>query len=160
MTAFGPERFENGRPMLLGGLRQRHEFAAAGAGMVDQWRTFLAQTEVPGRRGSNLYGVICGSDSLGLEYMCGIEVESFAGLPEGTGRMRVPAQRYAVFAHRGPASALRLTWQQILEWLPSSEFESAHKPDFEVYGPRIDPLAAVGGIEVWVGVVPRSPRDG
>ena len=74
--------------------------------------------------------------------------------------MRVPAQRYAVFAHRGPVSELRFTWQQILEWLPSSEFESAHKPDFEVYGPRIDPLVAVGGIEVWVGVVPRSSRDG
>jgi predicted transcriptional regulator YdeE len=146
--------------MLLGGLRRRHDFAAAGEGIVDQWRQFLAQEDVPGRVGMNFYGVMCGADGSGLEYMCGTEVESFASLPEGLGRIRVPAQRYAVFAHRGRASALRSTWQQVLEWLPRSEFESAHKPDFEVYGPRVDPLAAVGGIEVWVGVVSRSSRDG
>jgi AraC family transcriptional regulator len=160
MTVFGPERFENGRPMLLGGLRQRHDFAAVGEGIVDQWRQFLTQDDVPGRVGKNLYGVMCGADGSGLEYMCGAEVESLAALPEDLGRMRVPAQRYAVFAHRGHASALHFTWRQILVWLPRSEYESAHKPDFEVYGPRIDPLAAVGGIEVWVGVVPRGSRDG
>ena len=146
--------------MLLGGLRRRHDFAAAALGIIDQWRQFLARTEVPGRIGANLYGVMCGSDVTGLEYMCGMEVESLADLPDGMGRMRVPEQRYAVFAHRGHASALGSTWQQILAWLPGSAYESAHKPDFEVYGPRVDPLTAVGGIEVWVGVVAKGQHDG
>ncbi len=146
--------------MLLAGLRQRHDFSAAALGIVDQWRQFLTRDEVPGRIGPNLYGVMCGSDATSLEYMCGAEVESLAGLPEDTGRMRVPVQHYAVFAHRGHVSALGSTWQRILAWFPQSGYESAHKPDFEVYGPRVDPLAAVGGIEVWVGVVPRSQRDG
>jgi predicted transcriptional regulator YdeE len=142
--------------MLLAGLRQRHDFAAAEQGIAEQWRQFLSRGAVPGRIGSNLYGVMCGSDSTGIEYMCGVEVESLADLPEGTGRMRVPAQRYAVFAHDARAATLRSTWEQILEWLSDGSYESAHTPDFELYGPRADPLAPREGIEVWVGVVPRS----
>ncbi len=156
MDNFSPDRFEMGKPMLLGGLRQRHEFAAAGVGIAEQWRQFKSCGELPGRIGSNLYGVMCGADETGFEYMCGVEVESLAGLPEGTGRMRVPAQHYAVFVHPGPAATLRATWEQILEWLSDGSHESAHTPDFEVYGPDSDPLAGRGGIEIWVGVVPRS----
>ena len=132
--------------MLLGGLRRRHEFAAAAAGIPEQWRQFQAKGELPGQIGSTLYGVMCGHDATGLEYMCAAEVESLAGLPEGTGKMRVPAQHYAVFTHPGDASTLQSTWEQILEWLESGDYRSAETPDFERY--------AGGSIEVWVGVVP------
>ncbi len=144
--------------MLLAGLRRRHGFAAAGAGIAAQWREFLSWDPVPGRTGAELYGVMCGGDSTGLEYMCGVEVESFAGLPAETGRMRVPARRYAVFVHGGGAS-LRSTWERILEWLSSGPCDSAHTPDFELYGPGTDPLVETGEIEVWVGVVPRSGAE-
>lgn len=144
--------------MLLGGLRQRHEFAAADLDLARQWQEFRSRPELPGRIGTNCFGVMCGADSTGFEYMCGVEVESFASLPAGTGRMRVPAQRYAVFAHDGHTSSLRSTWLQIFEWLSSGDFESAHAPDFELYGPGSDPLGGVGGVEVWVGVVPRIQR--
>lgn len=99
---------------------------------------------------------MCGADSAGFEYMCAVEVESFAGLPAGTGRMRVPAQRFAVFAHDARTATLRSTWLQILEWLSGGDYESAHTPDFELYGPDSDPLGPAGGVEVWVGAVPRS----
>jgi hypothetical protein len=51
--------------------------------------------------------------------------------------------------------ALDKTWRQILAWLDLSEYQSAENPDFE----RFDPG---GGIEVWVGVAPKScpPEDG
>lgn len=156
MSSFSPNRFEIGRPMLLGGLRRRHELTADDLDLAEQWQQFRSLGEPPARIGSNFYGVMCGHDSKGFEYMCGVEVESFTALPEGTGRMRVPAQRYAVFAHREPASTLRSTWQKIFKWLSSSSYESAHTPDFELYVPDVDPTAGVTGIEVWVGVVPRS----
>jgi predicted transcriptional regulator YdeE len=139
-----PIRFEEGRPMLLAGLRRRHPFDAVD--LAAQWRAFDA--ELPGRAGANRFGVMCGADDRGFEYMCAVEVESFAGLPEGTGRMRVPAQRYAVFAHDGPPETLRSTWMAIFAWLERGQYASAHTPDFEVYGPD-------GGIEVRVGVVAR-----
>ena len=141
--------------MLLGGLRRRHEFAGAEAGIAAQWREFTSGRELPGRVGADRYGVMCGADPSGFEYMCAVEVESLAALPEGTGRMRVPPQHYAVFFH-GDGAALRSTWQQVFEWLESGPYESAHLPDFEMYGPGSDPLTDAGGVEVWVGVVPRS----
>lgn len=159
MEAFTPVRFAAGRPMLLAGLRRRHEFAAAKAGIAAQWREFLEGGEVPGRTGPELYGVMCGGDATGLEYMCGVEVESLAGLPADTGRMRVPAQRYAVFVHGGQGASLQSTWERILEWLSSGPCDSAHTPDFELYGPGSNPLAEAGEIEIWVGVVPRSSTE-
>lgn len=154
MARFGPDRFEIGRPMLLGGLRQYHEFAAAEATLAAQWRLFKSQGELPWQIGVDFYGVMCGHDAAGFEYMCAAEVASFADLPAGAGRMRVSAQQYAVFVHDGRTAKLRVTWQQIFAWLASSGHESAHAPDFEVYGPHTDPLAGSGEIEIWVGIVP------
>ncbi len=159
MDAFTPVRFEVGRPMLLAGLRRRHDFAAAEAGITAQWREFLAWDAVPGRTGAELYGVMCGGDATGLEYMCGVEVGSLAGLPGEMGRMRVPAQRYAIFVHHGQGASLRSTWERILEWLATGPYDSAHTPDFELYAPGSDPLAEAGEIEVWVGVVPRGGTE-
>jgi AraC family transcriptional regulator len=155
MGSLAPQRFEPGQPMLLAGLRQRHQFAAGDPDLAGQWRQFKLLGELPGQIGSNFYGVMCGHDASGFEYMCGVEVAGFAGLPETIGRMRVPAQQYAVFSHPGDASTLRSTWQQILEWLAGSRYESAHRPDFE----RYTAPGSNGAIEVWIGVVPGSDRD-
>jgi len=154
-----PVRFEDGRPMLLAGLRRRHLFDGAETGIAGQWREFLAADPVPTRVGTHYYGVMCGSDGEGIEYMCGVEVESFGSLPEGLGRVRVPPQQYAVFAHDRCATSLRPTWAGILGWLSGGPWESAEQPDFERYGPDSDPTAPGEGVEVWVGVVPRRERS-
>ncbi|MET0398512.1 MAG: effector binding domain-containing protein [Longimicrobiaceae bacterium] len=159
MDVLTPVRFEEGQPMLLGGLRRRHEYAAAEAGIAAQWREFLAAEPVPGRVGPELYGVMGRADPTGFEYMCGVEVESFAALPVETGRMRVPAVRYAVFAHGGAAVSLRSTWQRVFEWLAAGPYDSAHTPDFELYAPGADPLTGAGEVEIWLGVVPRSGAE-
>jgi AraC family transcriptional regulator len=167
MTAFGPVRFEDGPPMLMAGLRRRHVLADAPAGIPAQWDELrdAVRDEVrgrgglPGRVGTARYGVICGSDATGIEYMCAVEVASFDGLPDGIGRLRVPAQHYAVFSHAGPAPALHFTWQRILDWLATGPWQSAHAPDFERYEAQAD-LRTGEGIEVWVGVVPRVAHRG
>lgn len=160
MTDFRPLRFETGRPLLLAGLRRHHTFAAAPRDIAGQWQAFLPlAATLPGRRGGYFYGAMCGTDATGLEYLSGVEVASFDGLPPELGRMRVPAQRYAVFGHDGPPATLHRTWQRILEWLPGSGLASAHQPDFERYPADTDRLGPEAGIEVWVGVVqaPRAP---
>jgi len=155
MPRLKPIRFEDGRPMLLGGVRQRHSTDGAEASVVAQWQRFLDAPPLPGRVGTALYGVMCGGDASGFEYLCGVEVASLAELPEGAGRMRVPPQRYAVFEHTGGAADLRATWQGIFAWLASGNYDSAHKPDFELYQPPASPLTG-GAAEVWVGVVPKA----
>jgi predicted transcriptional regulator YdeE len=157
LSSATPERFEDGRPMLLAGLRRRHEFEAAESGVAEQWREFLRGDAISARVDSNFYGVMCGSDGSGFEYMCGVEVHAFETLAPGTGRMRVPAQHYAVFSNRTGAM-LRSTWQEILAWLSSGPYESAHRPDFERYSNP--PSSNSDLVEVWVGVVPRGANGG
>jgi ribosomal protein S18 acetylase RimI-like enzyme len=98
---------------------------------------------------------VCGSDQAArtFEYMCGVEVAAFDAIPRELGRMRVPAQRYAVFTHRGHVAALRATWDAIWrEWLPRSGEHPANTPDFERYDARFDPQTGSGEIEIWFPV--------
>lgn len=139
--------------MLLGGLRRHHEFVAAERTIAAQWQQFLADDEVAGRIGEHAFGVMCGADATGFEYMCAVEVRALSDLPGALGKMRVPVQRYAVFEHHGSTQSLRSSWQNALAWLAASDFESAHKPDFELYEPPANPLSPSEGIEIWLGVV-------
>src|SRR5262249_34772967 len=129
---------------------------AAAQGIAEQWREFLSRGGVPGRIGTAYYGAMGGSDGTGIDYMCAVTVESFAGLPPGADRMRVPAQRYAVFRHDGRTKTLASTWLEILAWLEQGRYRSAEAPDFELYPSGVDPLQPLDGAEVWVGVLPRS----
>ena len=155
MSSIEPTRFADGRPMLLAGLRREHAFADAPRSIMAQWSDFQRLTPIPGHRGTDTYGVMCGAapERGTFEYMCGVEVDSFDRLPEGMGRMRVPAQRYAVFPVDGGPGALPAMWDYVFnDWLPRSGFVSAETPDFEVHGERIDPRTGDGEIEIWVGI--------
>ena len=152
-------RYEQGRPMLFAGIRRKHEFANTPRDIPRQWRDFEKLGKLPGQLGTTAYGAICGgdADTQTMEYMCAVEVASFDGLPRDLGRMRVPAVRYAVFWHDGPVDLVRATWDEILwHWLPRSGMRSAHTPDFEVYDERFDLRTGLGGIEIWVGVLPAA----
>ncbi len=141
--------------MLLAGLRRYHPFAESGRHIPEQWRQLQALGPIAGQLGTTRYGVMCGHDPHGIEFMCGVEVDSFAGLPDDLGRMRIAPEHYAVFVHNGPAATIRVTWERILrDWLPGSGRESAQKPDFEVYAQPADPLSASGGVEIWIALRP------
>ena len=158
MKSFEPVRYESGRPMFLGGLRRQHRFSESGRSIPEQWQQFQSIGQIPGQLGTNVYGVMCGHNSDGFEYMCAVEVESFAGLPDNLGRIRIQAQDYAVFEHRRPLSTLRRTWDRIFEWLSiAASYQSAHKPDFEVYDETSDPLTGIGGVKIWISIT-RKPN--
>jgi|SRR5687768_9059959 predicted transcriptional regulator YdeE len=155
MSSIQPQRYEDGRPMLFAGLRRKHTFASMGKDIPRQWDDFTKLGELPGQVGKTAYGAICGGDPKmqTMEYMCAVEVKSFDALPKDMGRMRVPGVRYAVFLHEGNVATIQGTWKQIFSvWLPSSGMESAHTPDFEVYGDDFDGATGEGGVEIWLGV--------
>ncbi|AMC34290.1 GyrI-like domain-containing protein [Janthinobacterium sp. B9-8] len=147
-------RFEQGKPILLGGLRQQHGFAESSRSQPEQWRQFHSLLPILGQQGSNVYGVMCGHDPAhGFEYMCAIEVASLQNLPADMGWMRIASQQYAVFKHSGPAAHLGETWEAICnEWLPNSDYQSAHKPDFETYDASFNWNAGIGEIEIWISI--------
>ena len=132
--------------------RSQEAFVAdAVRGIAAQWREFAA-TDIGGARDAHAYGIMCGADADGFEYMCGVEVADFADAPAHAGRIRIPAQRYAVFLHEGDASHLHETWRAIWdEWLPASGFSMAHTPEFERYPERTGPHGAEP-IEIWASI--------
>jgi len=148
-----PPRFEDGRALLIAGLGARYTFATS-EGIPAQWQRFAPQIgNVPGQVGQTTYGVCCNADDAGgFDYICGVEVSSFADLPDGLARVRIAARRYAVFSHRDHISTIRATVYTIWnKWLPASGHQVADAPDFERYDmAEFDPRTGTGLVEIWI----------
>ena len=116
----------------------------------------FAYGKIPGMVGWTYYG-LCFNLPGGIDYFCGAEVSSAAGLPTGFSHCEIPAQRYAVFDHRGHVSELYNTLDAIQRiWAPDHELvrPSGSAPDFfESYGERYDPQKGMGDIEVWIPII-------
>jgi AraC family transcriptional regulator len=152
-----PSRIENGKAMLIAGLRG-HFTSANWDGIPAQWQRLGTYGKVPGQVGLVHYG-LCFNLADGIDYLCGFEVSSAAGVPAEFSTVTIPAQKYAVFSHREHVSKLRDTLDAIgRKWLPASGYESARPtaggPDFfERYG-EFSPRTGMGDIEVWLPIKP------
>jgi AraC family transcriptional regulator len=147
-------RLENAPVLLIAGIGQRYTCETS-AGVPAQWQRFLPHIgAIPGQLGKMAYGVRCNSDEDGdFDYICGVAVSSFSKLPSEWSRVRVPAQKYAVFSHREHISTIRSTWSTIWnKWLPESGQELVDAPDFERYGEEFDSRTGVGGLEIWIPI--------
>jgi AraC family transcriptional regulator len=155
LTELEAPRFENSKPMLIAGLGQRYD-SETSAGIPAQWQRFVPYLEagIPGRVGTVAYGVCCNFDDAdNFEYITGVEVSSFTGLPADWSRLRIPDQRYAVFTHRDHISTVRRTLGTIWnKWLPESGLQAADAPCIERYSENFDSHTGMGGLEIWVAV--------
>src|SRR5436190_14553404 len=154
-TNLQPPRFATGKAFLVAGVGARYNHADSGAGIPNQWQRFHQKAgEIPDRVGKVAYGVCCnGDDSGNFDYIAGIEVSDFSDLPREFSRVRIPAQRYAVFTHSEHISTIRRTVNTIWNhWLPSSKLCVADAPNFERYDEKFDPATGNGGLEIWVPV--------
>jgi AraC family transcriptional regulator len=157
--ALEPPRFVDGKALLLAGIGERCS-AATLAGIPAQWQRFAPHIgHVPGQLGNVAYGACCNGDDAGTyDYVCGVEVADFADIPKDWSRVRIPAQRYAVFRHRDHISAVRATWTAIWnDWLPQSGYAVADAPCYERYGEAFDGATGLGGCEIWLPV--NAARD-
>ena len=146
--------FETSKPLLIAGIGERYT-CENGAAIPAQWQRFHQSVDrIPGRAGKVAYGVCCNGDDAGnFDYIAGVEVADFSDLPREFSRVRVPQQRYAVFAHREHISTIRRTVNTIWnQWLPSSGLKAADAPNFERYDENFDPQTGNGGLEIWVPV--------
>lgn len=147
-----PEIVDAG-PMLFVGINRRYEYDAMG-GIPGQWRDFNRHIGfIPNEKPGAAYGVCANADSDGMDYMCAVEVDHFGLVDRNMTRLRVPAQRYLVFAHPGHISEIQGVFRAIHgEWLPESGHVMADAPSFEKYGPAFDPATGAGGYEIWTPV--------
>jgi AraC family transcriptional regulator len=149
-------RLENGRPMLIAGVRGYYSAADCDA-IPDQWQRLQFYGNIRGAVGRAHYG-LCFHEPHGIEYLSGVEVSGIAGVLGELSHVSIPAQKYAVFPLRGHVSKLSDTLDVIMnEWLPASGLEVAPAksgaPDFfERYGEDFDPRTGYGDVEVWIPV--------
>jgi AraC family transcriptional regulator len=157
-----PPRYENRGPLLIAGLRG-HYTAETLDDIPALWQRFAPHIgSVAGEVGGAAYGVCLNMfvGPEGFDYIAGVEVADFSSLSTDWAGVRIPAQSYAIFSHRGHVSKLRDTARTIIEeWLPGSgrqlAYTSANQPDLlERYGEEFDPQRGTGGIEVWIPVKP------
>ena len=148
-------RFESGRAMRIAGLGGRfgnHNRAQIPA----LWQRFGPQYfgRVPGQVDKKTYGVCWNMDEAGnVDYLAGVEVSSFAGLPAELMQLTIAPQRYAVFTHGGHVSEISRAWMDIFDgWLPQSGCKVAAAPSFECYGEAFDPKIAIGNVELWIAI--------
>jgi AraC family transcriptional regulator len=147
-------RVEEAGPLLIAGLGGRY-LASNSAGIPSQWQRY-EQGARPPSKGKYAYGVCFNYDDEGnFDYLCGHEVANFSSVPADTTRVRLARQPYAVVRHTGHIGSIPLTWRAFLEtWLPASGLLAADAPDFERYDADFDPLTGIGGVEIWVPLVP------
>lgn len=147
-------RIVNGNPRLLAGLAKKYT-SGNNAAIPGQWQEFGPLIgNIPGQVGNSAFGVIYNMDEEdNHEYLCAVEVKSFDNLPKKMSRLRLPAQKYAVFQHTKHVSEIQATCIAIwTKWLPNSGYEAADSPFFERYLESFDPETGVGGMEVWLPV--------
>jgi AraC family transcriptional regulator len=141
------------RQMTLVGLRTQFfgvdsEKNNIGARLPPLWQAFLERMpEIAGRVPGVCYGVVRQEqhDSDQLEYHAATEVTGDAQPPAGMVALVVPAARYAMLEHKGPAQQIDHTVSYAYStWLAQSENAYRHTggPDLEIYGAAYHPTNA------------------
>lgn len=155
VSSIEPTRFDERGPIVIAGITG-HFSGATLTSIPELWMRFAPHIgTVPGQIGDAAYGVVSGmsGDREGFEYTAGVEVsEDVSALPAGFSRVRIPAESYAVFTHRGHASKISETVGAIWnEWLPRSGWAVAEGPNvIERYGQDFDPKTASGIVEILI----------
>ena len=154
-VALESPRKEAGAALLIAGMIVRYTNETV-AGIPMQWQRFEPYIgTMPNRVNGMSYGVCRGFDDTGhFDYVSGVAVSSLADLPAELSGIRVPAQTYLVFNHRGHVSGIHATWQAIIgDWFPASGYKMTDGPGFERYGEDFDGRTGLGTTEIWIPIV-------
>jgi len=148
-----PARIVDGKAMLIAGISRTHR--GSNAGMPAQWQDFTPYLgHIRGQADDCTYGVLHNDTEGSIDYLTGVAVRDLTGLPAEFAHLRIPPQRYAVFAHRGHIATIGETWGAIWsDWFPRSGHEATDAPMFERYPETFDGHTGNGGFEIWIPLV-------
>ncbi len=120
-------------------------------GAVERIRTAAGLGE-----NGQIHAVLYNKQDEKLSYMIGYFLPQ-SGLPEGFETLQIPPQTYATFStglYPDGQSGIHDLWKRIWEeWFPSSTYEAANGPEFEMTYERGN---HVYEMEVWIPVVKKS----
>ena len=141
---------------LLAGVCRRTSFVNDGTSEL--WREFRSREgEIEGRVGDESYSVKVYDSAYSFsEFDAAAEFVKWAAAEvirriDGLNTLEIPVGKYAVFAHRGPASDAPKTFGYIFgEWLPNSDHELDLRPHFEVLPKGYNPFDPNATEEIWI----------
>lgn len=86
--------------------------------------------------------------------MAAVAVKDFSRVPAGMVTRVLPAGKYAVFTHKGPMSAMKMTYGYIFGvWAVSGRCELAHADDFALYDERFkSPESPDNEVDIYIPV--------
>lgn len=126
------------------------------------WRSFMIQRkEITNAVGTNLYSLqLLDTDYFSnfnpgreFEKWAATEVSNFDSIPPGMESFELPGGLYAVFLHKGPASAGSRSFQYIFtSWLPTSGYTVDNRPHFELLGEKYKNESPDSEEEIWIPV--------
>jgi len=151
-----PPRLETLGPLVIAGLGRR--FAVDDlAGIPALWQELRPHLGfIPGQKGTIAYGLAArmAADGESLFYLAGVEVSDLSDLDDGFTGIKLPAQRWAVFPHRGHVTTIASTIDAIFsEALPAAGLKHGDMPDLlERYDANFSPQTGAGGFEIWAPV--------
>ena len=157
-----PNLVTAGEKKLVG---QRMQMSLADNRTNELWRHFLPRRrEIQRYTGSALYSVEVYDDQYFTSFdpanrfdkWAAVEVTDFVDIPAGLEAITLPGGLYAVFVHRGSASAGRETYRYIFgTWLPESEYALDDRPHLAVMGEKYRNEGPDSEEEIWIPVKPR-----
>lgn len=148
-----PEYVDRG-PLLLVGLLEHYRDGDMSA-IPNQWQRFSPWLgNIPNQVPFVSYGVVFNGDDDGTtDYLTAMEVGDFSDVPGPLERLRLGAQRYAVWRYPGHITEIRGVWHTIWsEWVPGRVKTLTDAPFFELYPKSFDPITGEGGFEIWLPV--------
>ncbi|MBP7733536.1 MAG: AraC family transcriptional regulator [Caldisericia bacterium] len=88
-----------------------------------------------------------------FEYIVGVMVDKMEEPGEGYVLKTVPAQKYAVFTHKGSLETLKDTFSYAYStWLPNSGYELGDGPDLEWYDERFKDFAPDSEFDIMIPI--------
>ena len=130
------------------------------------WQSFMSRRkEIKKVIGTDLYSMQILDPSYFNNFNPGKEFEKWAvaevtsldDVPSEMETFTLPSGLYAVFLHKGPASAGPKTFQYIFgTWLPESEYTLDNRPHFEILGEKYKNEDPDSEEEIWIPVKLKS----
>ncbi|MCT5886927.1 c-di-GMP-binding multidrug transporter transcriptional regulator BrlR [Pseudomonas aeruginosa] len=132
-------------------------FGSAPGDTIGQlWERFIPREhEIAGKHVPEVSYGICAQQPNGeFHYVAGFEVQEGWPVPEGMVRFQVPAQKYAVFTHKGTAPQIAESFQAIYSHLLAERgLEPKAGVDFEYYDQRFrGPLDPNSQVDLYIPI--------
>jgi AraC family transcriptional regulator len=95
-----------------------------------------------------------------FEKWAAVEVTDFNTIPDGMKTITLPSGLYAVFLHKGDASAGPKVFQYIFgTWLPNSNYSFDNRPQFEVLGEKYKNDDPNSEEEIWIPIKAKNNNE-